>query len=321
MGIHFIIGIGRSGTTLLTLLLKKQDAFDAQGDIPFIIFFYNQLKNKKSISPKNRDQILSYFNNFQLNQDQKNSLQNYLKSTNNYDTYNQLSKQIIFTLSNKKSEFTLIDKEPSYTLHIQRLINTFPESKFIYMIRDYRGNYLSRKQNKNNRTTNIYYNNYRWYNFNKRGLKSMKKHADKILIVKYEDLAIQTDDELNRIADFLQVKNKLKITDIDYEDHIIKNNVNQEFKEQLKEKINEQINTSRVDAWKKQLTKKEIEICESVCSKIGIEFGYTSTLPNKTHFSLFWWLLAKYDFYKEFILMKLPISWKLKRLNKINGRK
>ena len=48
--IHFIIGIGRSGTTLLSQLLNNHKEIQALPEANFLVFFLNQFQNKKQFT-------------------------------------------------------------------------------------------------------------------------------------------------------------------------------------------------------------------------------------------------------------------------------
>src|SRR6187402_3486265 len=59
-GFNFIVGIGRSGTTLLMSMLNAHPAIQATPEVNFFVFFYNSWKNKKSFSEKDFETVEAY---------------------------------------------------------------------------------------------------------------------------------------------------------------------------------------------------------------------------------------------------------------------
>lgn len=323
MNLNFIIGIGRSGTNLLTLLLKNQEGTDTLSDIPFITFFYKSIAPGGKISEKNKELLKTYFTHYTNNQSQNIDRIQKLNSLESCDSYAALSKNIFKLISQNTVEPKFIfNKEPSYTLHVDLLVKLFPEAKFIYMVRDPRANYLSRKESINNRTTNIYYNCYRWNLLNKKGIDSINKYAEKIIIVRYEDLVYQPELEMKRIANFFGFElNKSTFREQIEQDEndLISNYVNPQFYLSHKQKLEKQINTDRINSWENSLSKNEIAICDRICSQTASFFGYKQktfniTTKKKSHIQ---YLKAKYDYCKEFILLYISPAWKIKRINQI----
>lgn len=323
MKINFIIGIGRSGTNLLALILRNNPRIESISDVPFISFFKKDLENKKTLTSKDHINIIEYLSYFTNNNEDNATKINHLKSINSYKSYAGLIQQIFQVFSEKDLNQTLLfDKEPSYTFHVEKLLKLFPEAKFIFMTRDYRANYLSRKENPNNRTSNIYLNCYRWKAFNKKGLQFLNRYPDQIILVKYENLVSYPLVELKKIAQFFQFEYTESMFEniTDKSDTLLlKNDVNPEFYKTHHNKIAKEINNNRIGKWKEELSKKEIAVCENICGKTGLRLNYPISLPkNNSKFilSLYPYLHSKYDYYKEFILLHIPASIKLKRLKK-----
>ncbi|MBK8366229.1 MAG: sulfotransferase [Bacteroidetes bacterium] len=136
-------------------------------------------------------------------------------SSTNFKSYQELIDFIYFRFNyiHKPSQdiSVIIDKKPSYSLHVDVLLKLNPESKFIYLVRDYRANILSRKQSIEGVHPNTAFNAYRWLFFNKTIHTFKHRFPDKILEIKYEDLVTDTSTTINKIISFLN----LSTTDTD----------------------------------------------------------------------------------------------------------
>ena len=138
----------------------------------------------------------------------KEQLKKDLLSLNDNASFNDLCRMIYsnYAKSNKVYNYYIIgDKNPQYSLFIDKLISLFPEAKFIYVIRDYRDNILSFKKVRFDLkfTTALAY---RWVRYNKDILKMKLKYPEKFISVQYEQLLKSPKKELERICDFLNIK-------------------------------------------------------------------------------------------------------------------
>jgi hypothetical protein len=100
---HYIIGIGRSGTTLLSKLLNQHKNCLVTLETDFVIFFYHSFKDKTIFSKNDFELIANYFNLFfKINPTVKpyfnntNLLQD-LSSTN-FKSYQELIDFYLFSL-------------------------------------------------------------------------------------------------------------------------------------------------------------------------------------------------------------------------------
>ncbi len=142
--IHFIIGPGRSGSTLLMMLLNNSNKVIASPEIKHILYLKksHKLKNGKAnqkIIEKYLKEIAQGISN-PLN---KINLDQVLRDLNtfHYKHYNELSKKIHLSLHEKEEQEVdvIFDKNNLHTFYIRELIELFPEAKFCVCIRDYRG--------------------------------------------------------------------------------------------------------------------------------------------------------------------------------------
>jgi hypothetical protein len=259
----------------------------------------------------------------------KNDLLDFLTQNPNC-TYLELCK-LIYCQFKPNCEFDkfnssiLLDKNPSYTLYIKRLKDFNSESKFILLLRDYRSNVLSRKQSIYFKSPNVAFNAMRWKLFNKKALKFLYEIPEDYIYLKYEDLVNEQEEILFKVFDFFEIEKKIypdlkTINSVTAEEF----KISEKFKERFYKKygdLKKEVFTNRAEAWKSQLSKHEIRICEAICGQFGQIFGYQQTENlNWTEkkiiklIYIFPIFLAYLNIQKDLLLFRLSPKLKFKRL-------
>ena len=287
--INFIVGHGRSGTTLLVVLLNNQSNCISTPEIHHFIYFYKKYKNIQFVSS-------------QLIEDYKNYLSDFFKYKKNpligplnYSlineltigeeiNYSQFTKLIYLSLYGEKgitNEINVIvDKNPYYTFHIDKIIDVFPQAKILALIRDYRAYALSNMQSQRpwvSIKSSFYYGTV-WNLYISKITDGKRKYGDSIKIVKYEDLVINKTQSIKEIMFFFDLTYSESVFDIHIamKQKIIEMNVPAQYERMVK-KINDlsmPINTERVFAWEKDLAIKDIKKLDFISGKLGLKYGY-----------------------------------------------
>lgn len=339
--IHFIIGIGRSGTSLLTSVLNAHPNTLACPEVLFISFFYSKFKNKKSWKDQEVEQILEYLDLFAIDHPyigwnyEKEKLRATLRNLPTGTDYLTLCKTVClhFEVDGKSMEDIqlLVDKNPANTLCWGELLRLSPESKFIIALRDYRGNVLSRKQSIHTRTPNTAINAFRWKFFNEKAFELLKKHPEKVLLVKYEELAKNPEEQVKKMCKFFNIEYLSEMLDFHQREHDVLHEAGfsgSEHKIKRAEKkygdLASPINSERVMAWENELHEKDVKWAEFICRVTGKKFGYepSSILPITKKAALFFksilpFFVAWWDVSKTRILLHFPPETKLSRLRAI----
>ncbi|MBK6985221.1 MAG: sulfotransferase [Bacteroidetes bacterium] len=289
--LHFIVGIGRSGSTLLTTLLNQTESCISVPEIHHFIKFYHKYKSIAIVSKQVIDDYKSYIDLFFK---YKN---NALVGPVNYTlidslkigdkiTYSQLTKLVYLGLYGEKGNTdkisVLVDKNPYYTLQLKKLLLVFPEAKYIALVRDYRGFLLSNLQSKKIGTAkkSIFYYALAWNLFIKELLYYHRIYNNKVKIVKYEDLISHKETIVKEIFDFLNVPFSLSVFDFHktMQDRLSLIQTSDKNYERMLNKISnlsKPINETRMFDWQKQLTSEQIMACDILCSTHGSKLGYT----------------------------------------------
>jgi hypothetical protein len=321
--LHFITGIGRSGTTLLSTLLNNHPAIHALPEASFIVFFIHALGHKKTITRSDIDEIFDQIELYGLThpwvgwdfdaQKVKQDLLSRLQGGEEMD-FESLCTHVYAQFQvrgmDKENAGILLNKNPGTTLFLEQIFDVFPDSKFILMVRDYRGNVLSRKQTIYMKTPNVVFNAFRWRWMTKRALAFKKAHPDRVIVVRYEDLTADPESELRKICDFFQLPLSMDLLrpnhQFDEWNEVsctmpgIKTYADNKFAD-----LATPVNQKRTLAWQKELSREEIIACDVVCSKTGAKFGYAPFYKiGKLQYLLLKLKLAGYSIFTSLYMNK-----------------
>jgi hypothetical protein len=333
--LHFIVGIGRSGTTLLTNILNKHQALHCLPEANFLVFFLNHFKQQRGFSEADIElifqqiHIYSYshpFVGWEFNEETAKAQIKALCKSEPELGYLELCKHI-YTLfkvpgQDKSQASALIDKNPGYTIYLDKIAALSPASKFIWLIRDYRANVLSRKQSIYLKPPHAAYNATRWKRFNQLALSFQKKNPEKVLLVRYEDLVLESDRTMSRIYEFLGVEaTGIRETEMAVPENMSEFLTQKQHEQRMIKKysdLSKPINADRVESWKKELSSYEIAVCEQICGSFAQQFGYAkySTQVKKKPAlgkHLIEIVRAIADIEKDLLIYFLPIHYKMKR--------
>ncbi len=258
--IVFIGGAGRSGTTLLRVMLNAHHRFASGPEfkaINNIIEVYNQIKNYKDIrkSYDISDEILS------------NSFSTLIASFfENFRIKNQAAR--------------IVEKTPHNVLVMKELAEIFPKAKFIHVVRDGRDVASSLVNMKwvDSFGNPVWYvkdirNAAKYWNIVvRKGLEdaSLPILNDRVKLIKYEDLILHTEDVMKDILAFLDEDwdpNVLQYHQIERGEEPVESSTNQ---------VSKQINSKALKRWKKTYNSKDKEEFKSEAGKLLTELGYES---------------------------------------------
>ena len=219
--IIFIIGYSRSGTKMMSDLLEKTGLILRPPEIHFFGGLYNP-KNEMDLLPIKR--TLKHISNIQekglhysypLSKAEITTIVEKRFNNNKTAPAVEIYLSYFSYLISKYNKHLFLDATPRNIYYLDYLLKTFPQARFIYMLRDPRDNALSQKVkykkyiNRNKLEALRLFFNYHPYNVAKmwkNSLKNYKKNRnDKVKLVRYEDLTSQPEKELKEVFDFLKV--------------------------------------------------------------------------------------------------------------------
>ncbi|MBA4241011.1 MAG: hypothetical protein C0448_09810 [Sphingobacteriaceae bacterium] len=323
---NFIVGIGRSGTTLLMSMLNAHPSIQATPEVNFFNFFYSSWKDKTEFSKDDINLVTSYLNSYKANNFSgfDFDFDSFCKdsSVNFGQLYKHFYKSFLYGGVKKECSF-YFDKNPINSLYLKQIIKTFPNAKFIFLTRDPRATYLSLKQKKNTKSINIYFNSYRWLLYNKEVFHYSKLYPNNFFVVKYEDLIVNTETELKRMATFFgfTYDEKMLLFHEDVKKFSFERINNVEKKDRYLVKysdLSKPIYSDRLNAWETELNSEEINIIDSITSELALKLGYLkfnnsryiadtiSRLKGK-------FMAIKFIYYNKIVSL-FPLKFKLARI-------
>ncbi|MBK8366606.1 MAG: sulfotransferase [Bacteroidetes bacterium] len=209
--ITFIVGMGRSGTTMLTNMLNLNPNVIACPENEFVMFSFNDFKNKDFTKETVIDEFVNLFEHkfskiisfWKPGKELKQSILNLTEKS-----FANVCKQVYlnypFAINNPENVTCIVDKNPIYSLYLNELNTLFPNSKYIILTRDYRDNALSRKKY-SDKETSIYTLGASWNYYYNCIFKSVKKNNLNHYIIRYEDLVNNPSDSLYKLCDFMEL--------------------------------------------------------------------------------------------------------------------
>lgn len=263
----FILGAPRSGTTFLASLLEKT-VYGAPFETHFITKYYSKLESYGDINNfKNFERLLNDILSeravmqWDLTIDKKIFFQQF----NGDVKFALLADKLCFMAAQKKGYQGWGDKTPGYVGDFSVIEELFPDSKYLYIVRDGRDVALSLMQ-KDWGPNNVYYCAEYWAHLN-RNSSSLLELRDKgqLYYLRYEDLLDNVEFYIDEIYKFL---------DMEY------------TQEDLLE-LSKTVQKGNYNKWKKHMSNFQIQIFENMASGTLRKFGYETSHEEKNIFFLY----------------------------------
>ena len=284
----FIVGRGRSGTTLLQNIIDSNENAVLARESKIIIHLKNKYFGVEKFDEQTIDELIAdlykdNFFNFFWEVDQEKLTKELKSYPTNQLTFSIVCKIIYLhytSFFNKKSIKIIGDKNPAYAVFIPELLEVFPDAKFIHLVRDYRDNVVSNSKAFGEKSFG--YLAYGWLVFNKKIEEANYKYPNKFYTLRYEDLVSSPKEKAIEICDFLNLdfSNEMlsfasKINDLPIT--LPKNHLN----------LLKPINTSQVGKYKNELNDNQLGLIDFICGDFAKKYNYyPTTKKNKFHFKL-----------------------------------
>lgn len=203
----FIVGCGRSGTTLLRLILNRHSSISIPEETWFFPQLYRELPDllreenwRKSIAERVLQLNSIHFPNLAAD-----SLENALLGTGKDDVAGIISL-VNREFMTREGKRRWGDKTPGYVLHLRHIKKLFPKAKVIHIVRDGRDvvpsilKYWSVGPQTNSFLETAVY----WRDHVTAGMKDGPKYfGDQYIEVRYEDLVTKPEDTVTKICGFI----------------------------------------------------------------------------------------------------------------------
>lgn len=289
--LNFILATARTGSTLLLSMLNMHPNVVVASEEPFVYNLYPKFGKIKKWTSKIIDRYCNDF--FLLSLDRleaqfgsKQDLKKSLEAYKSYLTFEVVIKltYLCFQPNKDKSNITaIVDKQLEFHNCMEIIAKIYPDSKFIILHRDPRDQILAKvklakRMNESAKSSFIWA--YTWrYKYKNLLKKASKINKERFLEIKYEDLILSPEGELNLISKFIGIPYDHNM--LTYDEHFkkignevdINNPVINKFLIQHSSLL-QKVNKNKIGVWKDELTDKEANLIWTICGKLAEEIGY-----------------------------------------------
>jgi len=282
----FIVGCPRSGTTKLAAILNKRAQIASATETHFFNFVSKQKYDWKNFTPQDfknlmeESRILDFIKLAEL--ESGNLLEQFQQSDDSIKESNlaveDFYKKRVFNLLiknylSKKNKSRICEKTPQHLQNIEEILRLYPQAKIIHMIRDGRDTVNSLLKMPW-RPKGLLNNARFWSQYIKMGKKESLR--PELITIKYENLMERPQDVLINICNFIGEKFEEGLLD----DALEPDNLFSAWESSWKHKSKQELDSSRVNAWTRELSKDDQIVLDWALHKDLLEFGYHSSMPK-----------------------------------------
>jgi hypothetical protein len=284
--VFFIVGKGRSGTTLLSTIIDSHPNVASATESRFLLLIWQKYKRMRVwdadnttqfIKDVNRDILVGYLWEF------SEGFAENIASLPKEATIQDLIKLVyIYRKSNFEHKGRIkfiVDKNPKYTIFVDKLISIFPEAKFFRLIRDPRDNVTS-QINYSKNPVGLIAN--KWLNYNEKLDRFAKKHPNQFKTQRFEDLILNKEEFFEKFGEYSNIKN---LASYEKERLKIKDKFEEKFSDRLKTQHQatvKPLNPKKIGHHKQKLSEEQIRIIDSYCFPYAENWGYVREQPAQS---------------------------------------
>lgn len=303
--IHFIIGIGRSGTSLLQTMMAMHPNICAPIESRFIIHLF---KKYSRINKWNEQLINSFIDN--LYEElffskywliDKNVLTNKIRTIDIQNITFSLLCKVVFieyqrAIQEEKEIKVIVDKNPPYVRFVGELIKIYPNAKFVHIIRDYRDNILSRKKLFIRKDIKLLVEE--WLIDNEVIDEYKKIYPAKFHTIRYEDLVENPEKEMKEISKFIGIQFNENMLNHQIKASSVEVVYPNEFK-YFQQELLKPINKDNINKWEGKFSQEELNYMYFRLGNYPLKYDYLTDGVEKRR---------KLVFLKAFAYLKYKVN-------------
>lgn len=282
----YILGMGRSGTTLLQSILDAHTGIVVPPESYFVIHLDKKYKRKTSWN----DALIAAFID-DLYTDRpfrlvwripRSNVEEAFEVAKPIQNFEQACNAVrsSFKESYKSKTITCFgDKKPIYASFPQRVMKVSPTAKIIHLVRDPRG--TGNGQINTFKRSDALAIGYLWKRQNKAISELKNKYPQQYFFLKYEDLVIHTEKTIRSICEFLELDFQPEIMDYRKETTERYDQYTELFKDKHRSLL-QPIDIKIAEKWKTKLKPKHRREIEYATYSLAQQFGYSFEKPSNT---------------------------------------
>lgn len=276
--IYFIVGKGRSGTTLLSTILDSHPNVASATESRFLLLMWQRYKSMKQWKPEMAEEVYEtvqsdYRVRYLWDFHQEELLAQLRLLPVETKVQDLIKVVYIFrdsSFEKGKIKF-IVDKNPRYTLFIEKLAAIFKEGKFVRIIRDPRDNITSHVKFTRKKVGLL---SNKWLKYNKHFDLCAKQEPRRYATFKFEDLVIDKVSFFNQFENFTGIDSLINLEEkrLSFKDQF-----EAKFSESLKEQHQASVkplDPKKIGHYKQKMSTKQIRTIESISFPYAEQYGY-----------------------------------------------
>lgn len=276
----FIVGVGRSGTSMLQSMLNAHREITFPPETHFIRTYLSKNSEFNSV----KEEILNDSDLLKLDLPLKEIIEN---NSNLDDFYKDLLQEYMY----KQGKKHVGDKDPKNIEYMQLIRKVFPQAIIIHIYRDPRAVIASRMKAKWSKDRPLWQHILAYKTQLNYGCEQGNKLFENYIEIKYEKLLEETEEELKKLC---------KILDLKYDPNMIEfykssGDVVQGEEISWKQNCFNPVMLQNIDKWKNELSEAQIKDIEFVLEDEMKLLGYDQIKDSTVSYKL------QKQYYKLFI--------------------
>jgi hypothetical protein len=271
-GLFFIVGSGRSGTTLLRAMFDAHSQLAIPSETQMYGYFDLQFR-KEFEEGRARDEVLHKFLATSRISALKVSEERVREMLGGVYDWDRLFLALLTGFREDRGVERVGEKTPKHIMVYDQLASLFPKSKFIHIVRDPRAvvaSYTHAKFYQYTDGTNPYRAIQKWTRVMDKHFEAEQKLGpSRYTLLRYEDLAAQPTAELQRLCSFLDVPFEEQM--LDFQNRAEAGHIQDQTN---LEGIRREVHTESVEKWRKNLPSEAIAVVDAMCWDQMKKLGY-----------------------------------------------
>ncbi|MGN6185440.1 MAG: sulfotransferase family protein [Thermoanaerobaculia bacterium] len=266
----FLLGRGRSGTTLLRTILNANPCVSVPPEGMFILYLRGLFPVEQLSKADSRRFAELLFQEQRMrrwNIDQASIANRFdaIAAPRSFAAHCEAVYEAHADSTGKRAKCALGDKNPHYAIFAEELAERFPNARFIHLVRDYRDNVLSYRGVKFD-LSELGALAHRWVLYNRSILRAAQRYPNRFYRIHFEELLAKPRQSIESLCVFLDVPFAEKMLDTEARE---KNP--QPWHANLEQPISNEI----AGQWRRSMPLELVEMIDAICQPLGRELGYT----------------------------------------------
>jgi hypothetical protein len=274
----FIVGSGRSGSTLLRMILSSHSRLAIPAETWFLLPLVKQLPFHRPLGPEELAEAMRVITSHYRWPDMHIDIGEFRGAASALDRpyLSQVVEVIYRHHMAGEGKQRWGDKTPGYFRIIPQLLQMFPGARFIHLLRD------GRDVAKSFQATGWYGpwlhdNTAEWTDALDYDEQWGCSHlAAEILQVRYEELVRQPEETVRRICAFLDEAFEVQM--LSWQDHVVRLVPEREIP--THNKLTRRIDAADVERWRRGMSTREVFVCEAFMGRHLGRCGYEREFEN-----------------------------------------